>query len=129
MIRDISIIVVIFAIVLFSHNYVQGELKNNSEELLSRLDELKVQMQNESDNKDAIKDNVNDVYDIWKSKSEVWSSIVEHQELDTVERSIIGIKSGIETDEMQDALQKIEESKFLISLIRDKEEFTLKNIF
>ena len=56
MIRDISIIVVIFAIVLFSHNYVQGELKNNSEELLSRLDELKVQMQNESDNKDAIKE-------------------------------------------------------------------------
>lgn len=129
MIKDFCIIFVIIIGIFISHYYIQNDLKNNSNELISKIDILKEQIQTSDENSKNIENTINEIYSMWRRKSDIWSIILEHQEIENIEKSIIGIQSGIEAEEKTDALEKIEETKFMISRIQEKEKLTLKNIF
>lgn len=127
--KDITIIAVIVALVLVGHNYTQNLLKEDSQELVGQLEELKEQVNNKSETTEEQKEKANTIYENWEKKSENWSVVVDHQEIDLIEKAILGVKSGMETDEMAETIQKIEESIFLVNHIPEKEKLNVKNIF
>lgn len=129
MIRDVFAIGIIALIVVVSHVLIQDVMDKNSEDLINQLDALKEEIQNTEENEEEVKEKANKIYETWKGKSRIWATIIDHQEVEQIEKLLINVKSAIETKETEEAIQKIEESKFYISLVQDKEKLKIKNIF
>lgn len=127
MIRDIFVIAIILISVILGHVYVQNLLKENSVEVISKLEEIKSKIQN--DETEDLKEKAQKVYDYWKEQADIWSIIVDHQEIDNIEKSVLNIKASIESEDRDQIMSKIDESIFLISLIEDKEKLSIKNVF
>lgn len=128
MIRDIFIITIIIISVIIGTIYTQNLLGENTDVLLKELGKLETNI-NENMQKEEIDKNASDIYSKWREISEKWSIIVDHQEIDLIEKALISVKSTIETEEYSRSLQKIQESKYLIGHIKEKEELNIKNIF
>ena len=128
MIRDLFIIAIIIICVIIGTIYTQNLLGENTEILLADLENLQKDI-NSNIEKEEINNNANEIYRKWREISEKWSVIVDHQEIDLIEKALISVKSTIETEEYKRSIQKIEESTYLIEKIKDKEELNIKNIF
>lgn len=127
MIRDLSIIAFIISAVIIGHVYVQNSIKEGSGETVEKLESIKSQVQmNDLQN---AKTSTESLYDDWRKKSDNWSIIADHQEIDNIEKSILNIKSSINSEDLDQIIPKIDESIYLISLIEDKERIKIKNIF
>ena len=127
MVKDFSIIGCIIVVVIIGHIYAQNMLKRESDEISGELISIKNQIQ--AGNTENINENINKTYENWSIKASNWSILADHQEIDNIEKTIINVKSAIESEDYTVALSKIDESKFLISQIQDKEKIILKNIF
>lgn len=128
MIRDIFIITIIIISVIIGTIYTQNLLGENTDVLLKELGKLETNI-NENMQKEEINKNANDIYQKWREVSEKWSIIVDHQEIDLIEKALLAVKSTIETEEYNRSIQKIQESIYLIGHIKEKEELNIKNIF
>ena len=128
MIRDIFIITIIIISVIIGTIYTQNLLGENTDLLLEKLGKLEINI-NENMPKEEIDKNASDIYSKWKEISEKWSIIVDHQEIDLIEKALLAVKSTIETEEYNRSIQKIQESIYLIGHIKEKEELNIKNIF
>lgn len=128
MIRDIFIITIIIILVIIGTIYTQNLLGENTDLLLKDLEKLEKNI-NENTQKEEIDKNASEIYSKWREISEKWSIIVDHQEIDLIEKALISVKSTIETEEYNKSIQKIQESIYLIGHIKEKEELNIKNIF
>ena len=128
MIRDIFIITIIIISVIIGTIYTQNLLGENTDALLKELGRLETNI-NENMKKEEIDKNANNIYQKWREVSEKWSIIVDHQEIDLIEKALLAVKSTIETEEYNRSIQKIQESIYLIGHIKEKEELNIKNIF
>ena len=128
MIRDIFIITIIIILVIIGTIFTQNLLGENTDVLLKKLGRLETNI-NENMQKEEIDKNANDIYQKWREVSEKWSIIVDHQEIDLIEKALLAVKSTIETEEYNRSIQKIQESIYLIGHIKEKEELNIKNIF
>ena len=129
MIRDIFIIIMIIGFVILSHIYIQNRLEEGGQDIILQLSKIKEELEKNSVDMEKIKKEAEKAYDVWKEKSAIWFTTVEHAELDKIEETIIEIKTDIQTGEFSESIKKIEEAKFFISNIYDKEKLVWKNIF
>ena len=129
--KEFIIIIIILIIIIGGAIYIQKYLDRTSGELISDLNDLKKMMleTKQTDDRENIKQKVNDIYNKWEEIEKGWSIIVLHSELDLIETSFIKMKSGIEEGEINRGLEELETSIFLIDHISQKEKFCLKNIF
>ncbi|MCI8393573.1 MAG: DUF4363 family protein [Clostridia bacterium] len=70
-----------------------------------------------------------EVVDTWNDKKEILVIYLEHTELEKAEMYILEAKSHLETEEYTMAIQSIDTANFIIDHIKDKYEFSIKNIF
>lgn len=70
-----------------------------------------------------------DTINTWNERKETLTIYLEHTELEKAEMYILEAKSNIETEEYRIAIQALDTSVFIIDHIKDKYEFSLKNIF
>ena len=75
------------------------------------------------------KKTMQEVVDTWNDKKEILVIYLEHTELEKAEMYILEAKSYIETEEYTMAIQSIDTANFIIDHIKDKYEFSIKNIF
>lgn len=123
--RDTVIILIIIVAVIIGNVISQNILKEYSERLILKLEDIKVSMQN----KEALKQKVEELSELWEEAEEKWSIIVTHQELDMIKTAILNVKSSIEADDFDFAYEQIENSIFLVGHIKDKGAMEWKNIF
>lgn len=129
MIRDFSIIGTIIVLVIFGHIYIQNSLNKSCQEIIGELESLKSNINSENENKEYSKNKVNKMYEIWRQKADNWAIILDHQEVDAIEKSIINVKTCIEADERDSITSKIDETIFMLGLIEEKEKLNWKNMF
>lgn len=65
----------------------------------------------------------------WNKIEEKLSYFVEHNELEKVTEDIVIMKANVNMEEREDAYQKMEEIKFKIEHIKNKQKLKLNNIF
>lgn len=123
--KDTVIIVTIIVIVIIGNIIIQNVLATDSEEIIAKLEEIKVQIEN---NEDAT-ENVQELYDKWEKTNEKWSIIVTHHELDSIKTAIIAVKAGVESNDTEYAYQQLQNSIFLVGHIQEKTKIEWKNIF
>jgi len=123
----ISILIMIFGGAIFTKNF----LNKTSDEIISKLDELKedIVIAKKTNNREEAIKLSNDIYDKWEKMDKTWSILILHDELDTIKISITKMRAQIQEGELEESLEELETTKFLINHIKETEKFKLENIF
>ena len=126
MLKEIIIsMIIIFCIIgldVLTQNYTEETVKHTSEKL-SNLKE------NINNNKESISKDIDKIYADWEEKRERLAYFIEHDELEKVETNFTNIRSFIEEDELTMAINGIDEAKYILEHIKEKNALELENIF
>ena len=127
--RELIIIIIILIMIFGSALLIQNNLNKDTDEIVSKLEELKINVQTNEIEKEILKQKANEIYGEWKDINEKWSTLVLHDEMDLIETAFIRVKAKIEIGDVEESLEDIETSIFLLKHIKEKEKTSLKNIF
>lgn len=129
--RDWFIITAIFIIIVGGDIMMQTHLNKTADELINNLQDLKQKtiLAKETENRENIKKQINEMDEKWEEINKTWAEIVVHQELDNIHQSLTKAKSNIEEGGLEDALQEIETALFFVEHVKQREKISLKNIF
>lgn len=121
----ISILMIIFGGALYTQNF----LNDTSDKLVSKLENLKTDLESEKTNQQRLEEQSDEIYGEWEDINEKWSVVVLHDEIDLIETSLIRMKSKIKTGSLEESMEDLDTSIFLLKHIKEKEKTSLKNIF
>jgi predicted DNA-binding protein len=129
--RDWFIITAIFIIIVGGDIMMQTHLNKTADELINNLQDLKQKtiLAKETENRENIKKQINEIDEKWEEINKTWAEIVVHQELDNIHQSLTKAKSNIEEGGLEDAIQEIETALFFVEHVKQREKISLKNIF
>ncbi len=127
--KQVIIILIILIIIFGGAMYVQNFLNDTSDMLVSKLENLKTNLEVGDVNQNKLQEETDQIYLEWQDINERWSVIVLHDEIDLIETSLIRMKSKIETKNLDESMEDIDTSIFLLKHIKEKEKTSLKNIF
>ncbi len=127
--RETIIILSILIIIFVGACITQKFLNNTADLLVSKLEDLKSGIEEDKINEKEMVEKTDEIYSEWEEINERWSVIVLHDEIDLIETSLIRMKSKIKTGEVQESMEDLDTSIFLIKHIKEKEKTNLKNIF
>lgn len=129
--RDTLIIIFIILAIIGGGIFTNKYINNTADEITEKLKKLKDDtiIAKDTENRTYIKEEIENIDKQWKKTSNIWSTIVIHQEIDNIENAMIKAKSSIENGNLEDALQEIETTLFFINHVKDREKISLKNIF
>ena len=65
----------------------------------------------------------------WEEKQKKLAYYIEHDELEKVHTAIVIMESYVETEDFSSALAALQEGKFVLEHIQEKNSFNLQNIF
>ena len=119
---SIIIIITIVSLDLVTQNYTKETARQTSE----MLSELKEKIKKEEGN---ITTKIQEIYKNWEERREKLAYFIEHDELEKVETSLTNIKTFIEVKDFDMAINDIDEAKFILEHIKEKNSFNLENIF
>ena len=127
MLKEAVICIVIIMGILGLENFTQNfTLKTVSEitEMFSKVEESIAKRDAEK-----INDEIKIISDKWEEKQKKLAYYIEHDELEKVHTAIVIMKSYAETEDYSSAMAALEEGKFVIEHIQEKNSFNLQNIF
>jgi len=130
--KETIICAVIVVSIVIGNIITQRYTVESVEGLSNRLEELKVKISNiekQEDTKDMAKEKMEEIKAEWESRHDKLAYYIEHNELETVENNLTGIKSFMETEEYPEAINELDKCIFVLKHIKEKYEFNLENIF
>lgn len=120
----ISVILLVF---IFTANYLTRNYTQKSiEEVTQNLESLKTEMLEKGE---QTGEKYDELEKIWLEKYEVLAYYIEHDELEKVSSELFQLKGSIQTDQVDEGIPTIENCKFILDHIKDKDKFEIKNIF
>jgi len=123
-----TIICVIIVIGIFGLEfYTQGFTEETVSEVTEMFDKIE-----ENISKRDIEQIDNEIKNIetkWEEKQKKLAYYIEHDELEKVHTAIVKMKSYVESENFSEALAELEDGKFVIEHIQEKNSFNLQNIF
>ena len=78
---------------------------------------------------EQINNEIKIIVDKWEEKQKKLAYYIEHDELEKVNTAIVTMKSYVATENFSEAMAELEEGKFVIEHIQEKNSFNLQNIF
>lgn len=127
--REILIILVILIIIICGAIFTQEYLNNTSNMIVSGLENLKYSIEQGNVPNQELMKKSEEIYKNWDNMNKQWSNIILHEEIDLIETALIRMKSKIKTGQLDESLEDIDTSIFLVNHINEKEKTSLKNIF
>ena len=127
MIKELVICIVILAIIFGLEVFTQNFTKQTVTQMTEKLTSLKDAISKKED--DKIKKEIEELTNHWEDKHNKLAYYIEHDELEKVDTAIVKMKSYIETGNFSEAISELEDGKFVLEHIQDKNSFNLQNIF
>lgn len=125
-----SIICIIIIITIIFGNYVtQNYTKETVTVISAQLKSLREDMLNKGSDNQTIKTKLDEIYQKWQERHDKLAYFIEHDELEKIETELIGMKSYIEAEDYEEAINELDKSSFLFKHIEDKYDFNLQNVF
>lgn len=123
LIISIVIIISIFSLDMFTQNYTEKSV----ERITEQFSNLKKYISD--DNAENIQNTIKNIDDDWEKIHDKLAYYIEHDELEKVDTAIVTMKSYIETKDYSSAIAELDEGKFVLEHIQEKNSFNLQNIF
>ena len=119
----IIIVIGIIGLELLTQNFTEKTVKEitasfskiGNEIVKQNIEQINIELENISDK--------------WEKKQKKLEYYIEHDELEKVHTAIVIMKSYIKTNDFSSAMAELEEGKFVIEHIKEKNSFNLQNIF
>ena len=126
--RDIVFCIIIIVIIITVDFFIQDYIKNSAEDMTVKLDDLKREVSNKE--KEKINEvDTKEVRETWEERYKILASVIEHDELEKVEKNLTGIYSALESKELSEVISELDESMFILRHIKDKYSFKIENVF
>lgn len=126
--RDIVFCIIIIVVIITVDFFIQDYIKNSAEEMTVKLDSLKQEVLNKGEEKINEVD-TKEVRETWEERYKILASVIEHDELEKVEKNLTGIYSTLESKELSEVISELDESMFILRHIKDKYSFKIENVF
>lgn len=129
------LIVVIIVVAIITLNYITTSYtRNGFEQVNSKLDAIKnigneLLNEEKEENISLISEKIKDLEDEWKIINKKTSFYLEHDELEKVNSSMVKFKSFFELGEYSEAIPELENCKYILRHIKDKESLNPINLF
>lgn len=114
------IIIFVIAIEIVTDNITQKSISD----INKSIQELERTLETEQS-----KEQIQKLCQAWKREKDKLSFYMEHDELEKVGVLVDNVKSDIENENTEDVKQELDEIKFLLDHVKDKQKLQLKNIF
>lgn len=119
----IIIVIGIIGLELFTQNFTGKTVKKITESFSKIENEIVKQ------DIEQINIEIETISNKWEEKQKKLAYYIEHDELEKVHTAIVTMKSYIKTNDFSSAMAELEEGKFVIEHIQEKNSFNLQNIF
>lgn len=119
---SVALLVFIFTANFFARNFTEKSI----DEVTEKLEVLQTEMITDGQ---KAKQEYEELEKLWLEKYEILAYYIEHDELEKVSSELYQLKGSIQTDQIDEGIPTIENCKFMLSHIRDKDKFEIKNIF
>ena len=129
------LIVVIIVVAIITLNYITTSYtRNGFVQVNSKLDAIKnigneLLNEEKEENITLISEKIKDLEDEWKIINKKTSFYLEHDELEKVNSSMVKFKSFFELGEYSEAIPELENCKYILRHIKDKESLNPINLF
>jgi len=127
--KEFIIIISIVVLIIIAHIATQRYTKNFFEEISVPLENIENNIKSGEIDKDVLNNEINKIESKWEEKYNIWACYIEHDELEKVQTQIVNIKANIEMKEYDRCVENIENCKFVMEHIENKDSFELVNIF
>ena len=127
MYKEIIIVIGIITFVFLGDFLTQKNTKRNVDELSSRLEELKNDL--EENNSYKAKKQVILIEEDVKKAHENMAYYIEHDEIEKIETTFTSCKSFVNSESYDLAIAELEKTIFVLNHLTDKYSFNLENIF
>jgi len=127
MLKETVICIVIVMGIFGLEYYTQGFTEKTVNEITEIFDKIEDNIA-----KRDIEQANNEIKNIeskWEEKQKELAYYIEHDELEKVHTAIVKMKSYVESENFSEALAELEDGKFVIEHIQEKNSFNLQNIF
>jgi peptidoglycan hydrolase CwlO-like protein len=125
--KKLILAVVILLVIIFS-GILSLNLYSKTSRQLSKMVDSTYDFVN-SGNWDGATKEVENIEKAWDKIEGVWAVLIDHFEIDNIEMSLKKSKRYIETKDLPLSLAELENLKFMVEHIYEKEKFSLENIF
>ena len=123
-----TIICIIIIGLIFTFDFIsQGFTEKNADEISRKLDNLKQNIQ--ENNTLEIRKAIEEINSNWENAEEKLAYYIEHDELEKVNSELKELTSYIESKDNDLAKAKIDKAIFILEHIKDKNSFSLENVF
>lgn len=119
----IIIVIGILGLELFTQNFTEKTVR----EITEIFDRLKENISKQDI--EQINNEIKDIDSKWDEMHKKLAYYIEHDELEKVETAIVTMKSYIKTNNFSAAMAELDEGKFVLEHIQEKNAFNLQNIF
>ena len=119
--------VILFFIIVFV-NFIEIITDNITHKSISDINKTIEELELSLESEDA-GEKVKNLCDSWKKEEDKLAFYMEHDELEKVGVLVDNIKSDIANDSMDEINEKVDEIKFLLEHVKNKQKIELKNIF
>ena len=124
----IIIIIAIVSIDVLTNNYTKKNF-GRIDEKLEEIKKIGLSLINEEDKEDELKNKLGELEKDWHNINSKTAFFLEHDELEKINSSMIKIKSYFELEEYTEAIPELENCKFILKHLQDKEAIDLINLF
>ena len=127
MLKEAVICIVIVISILGLEYYTQSftaKTVNEITGIFSKIEDNIIKRDNEQAKRD-----IENIWSKWEEKQKKLAFYIEHDELEKVHTAIVTMKSYVDTEDYSSAMAELEEGKFVLEHIQEKNSFNLQNIF
>ncbi len=122
----IASLVILTALVLFSGLYTHKLLHDDSDRLVRTIDEI-IESSRSGDWKRS-SDGIRRMSSDWSKMKGIWSSLIDHQEIDNIDITLSRLQMMIEIEDTSALIPEAAALRKIISHIPEKEKLTLDNL-
>ena len=127
--KEIIICIVVIVFVVTLNIYTESYTKDSIIEISNKLEILKQAMNEKSQNKEDLENQINSILDEWNSRYQKLAYYIEHDELEKVKTELISLKSNIDVEEYKQGMPDLDKCVFILDHIKEKSSLQIKNIF
>ncbi len=125
--RFLKEFIIVFLVILFVIS-MEFITKRITEEFVEKIDKKIGEVEESLETADS-ENKIEELVNLWKNEEVKLEYYMEHQELEDISVKIINTKSNIKNGDLDEAREQIDEVKFRVQHIKNKQKLELKNIF
>ncbi len=140
--KEIIIVIVIVIIIISADVLTQKYTANSFADINNQLDEIRrigkeleeiEKLENNSlesqEKKKVLEEKIDNMQDDWRKINKRTAFYIEHDELEKVNASMTKFRSYFELEEYTEAIPELEDCKYILNHIKEKESMQFINLF